>query len=186
MYNNWYVGFLDRHPQLRARYIPPLDKERVLAEDPSIITAYFNLFVSTMAEYKIHLDDVYNMDKKGYMMGVIRKFRAIVARSQKDAFMAQPGTREWVSLIECVCSTGRVLSGWVIFKGKNMKKEWLEHFPKGHICTSERGWTDNELCVAWFKQCFEPETRSQKKGVYRMLIFDGHGSHVTKEVMEFC
>ena len=51
---------------------------------------------------------------------------------------------------------------------------------------SDRGWTDDELCVEWLKHCFEPETAETQKGKYRMLLFDGHGSHITQEVRLFC
>jgi hypothetical protein len=90
-------------------------------------------------------------------------------------------------MIECICSDGTVLDPWIIFKGKRQQPEWYgEHFLKGHICTSQRGWTDDELCLKWLKRCFELETAKKQKGEYRMLLFDGHGSHITFEVRQFC
>jgi hypothetical protein len=145
--HNWHSRFLDRHPDLRSRFVPPLDKERLVATDPEQIQRYFELFAKVKAEKKIHDDDVWNMDEKGVMMGVIAKVRVVVDRGIKHPYMTQPGGREWVSLIECVCSNGRVLSPWVIFKAKKQVKAWFEHFPDSHICISERGWTDNELCL---------------------------------------
>jgi hypothetical protein len=65
-------------------------------------------------------------------------------------------------------------------------KDWYKHFPEGHIAISDRGWTDDELCLEWFKLCFDVETAKTQKGEYRMLLFDGHGSHVTRAVIEFC
>jgi len=94
-----------------------------------------------------------------------------------------------VSLIECISSDGRVLSPYVIFKAKNLLKDWYNEFRKeggGTCAVSNRGWTDDELCLEWFKIIFEPETSKVKNGEYRILLFDGHGSHLTRQVVEFC
>jgi hypothetical protein len=56
------------------------------------------------------------MDEKGVMMGVLAKLRVVVSRKNKKPYMTQHGSREWVSLIECISSDGRVLSPYVIFK----------------------------------------------------------------------
>jgi hypothetical protein len=183
---NWTQGFLRRHPDLKSRFVPLLDKDRVVAEDPDQIQRYFELFQATKAKYNIHDDDVYNMDKKGVMMGVIAKLRVVVSRKNKKPYMTQQGKREWVSLIECISLDGRVLSPFVIFKCKALLKDWYKNFPGGHIAASNRGWTDDELCLEWFQRCFDPETEKTRKGEYRMLLFDGHGSHVTRAVAQFC
>ena len=54
-----------------------------------------------------------------------------------------------------------------------------------HFATSENGWTNNEIGFSWLKQCFEPETRRNQKGDYRLLIIDDHQSHSTSKVIDF-
>ena len=49
---------------------------------------------------------------------------------------------------------------------------------------SSNGWTDNELGLEWLQKCFEPETRDGDE--YRLLILDGHASHVSTKVIKFC
>ena len=51
---------------------------------------------------------------------------------------------------------------------------------------SANGWTDNEIGLEWIKQCFEPETQCDDDSEYRLLILDGHASHVTTKVIRFC
>lgn len=34
---NWIQKYLRRHPQLKARFVVPLDKDRVISEDPDQI-----------------------------------------------------------------------------------------------------------------------------------------------------
>lgn len=51
---------------------------------------------------------------------------------------------------------------------------------------SDKGWTNNFLRLQWFKLVFNVYTKKQQKGEYRLLIIDGHASHITSEVIQFC
>ena len=126
------------------------------------------------------------MDKKGVAMGVIGKTMVIIPKKEISQYMTACGNREWVTLIEAIGLSGRSLKPWVIFKGKQQMKAWWDAFKTGHISVSENGWTDNELCFEWLKRCFEPETRPTTPSKWRLLIFDGHGSHLTGKAIDFC
>jgi hypothetical protein len=94
LYKNWTQGFLCRHPDLKARFVPPLDKDRVLAEDPEQIQRYFDLFRTIKAKYNIHDDDIYNIDEKGVMIGVLAKLCVICSKKNKKPYMTQQGSWE--------------------------------------------------------------------------------------------
>ena len=53
------------------------------------------------------------------------------------------------------------------------------------ISLSENGLTDNNLCIEWLKDYFEPATRAELQGEYRLLIVDGHASHVSNKFIKF-
>ena len=108
----------------------PLDKSRVIAEDLDQIIRFFKLFRTTKEKYNVHDDDVYNMDKKGIMIGVLAKLRVICSRKHKQNRTTQQGKREWVSLIKCISLDRRVLSLYVIFKAKLLLKDWYNEFRK--------------------------------------------------------
>jgi hypothetical protein len=50
-------------------------------------------------------------------------------------------------------------------------KDWV-------IAISNNGWMTNKLGIAWLKY-FDMHTRSCTVGVYRLLIIDGHKSHIS-------
>ena len=79
------------------------------------------------------------MNEKGIMMGLIRKVRVIVSKYDKKIYMAQPGNREWVSLIECISLDGHWIRPWVIFKAKQDQKAWFSVLPGVHIGLSDNG-----------------------------------------------
>ena len=50
---------------------------------------------------------------------------------------------------------------------------------------SPNGWTDDFLCTEWFKKCFIPQATARKvSSAPILLIYDGHGSHNTAELIE--
>jgi DDE superfamily endonuclease len=55
-----------------------------------------------------------------------------------------------------------------------------------HICTSENEWTDNVLGSENLKWRFELQSAAIQKGEYRILIVNGHDSHVTTEAIRSC
>jgi hypothetical protein len=110
---NWQGHFFDQHPELKSKFILPLDKERATAQDPAVFQRYFELFWTLITLYKVNPADIYNIDEKGFMQGVIAKQKVIVSRDEHfkgKSFVTQDRSRKWTSLIECVSCTGRVLS----------------------------------------------------------------------------
>jgi hypothetical protein len=42
------------------------DRQRILQEDPEIISAWFKLVEDTKAKYSVHDNDVHNFDETGF------------------------------------------------------------------------------------------------------------------------
>ena len=134
------------------------------------------------------------MDEKGVMLGVAGKVAVIIPKTEKNPHTSTgSGNRDWATSTECCSLTGCLLPSWTIFKGKLNLEKWHKTMERiglsdsgYHICTSENGWTDNELGVAYFEEHFEPHTRSTLKGEYRILVVDSHDSHITTQALQFC
>lgn len=116
------------------------------------------------------------MDEKGCMKGIGDNTKVFVPRSEAEAFSAQPGNREWVSII--------ILPPFIIFEGKVIMDDWIPDSISGQIQVhiSPNGWTDNEIALEWL-QHFHAYTITQTKGVYRLLILDGHSSHTIRSIL---
>jgi hypothetical protein len=59
---------------------------------------------------------------------------------------------------------------------------------KGYkIAVSPNGWTDNEISMGYLKNYFDIYTRDTIRGSqqYRILIVDGHESHITLYTIDF-
>lgn len=52
--------------------------------------------------------------------------------------------------------------------------------------SNTKGWTCDAIGEDWIKTVFEPATHAKAGGAIRLLIVDGHGSHITAPFIRFC
>ena len=88
--------------------------------------------------------------------------------------------------MESISGVGKTTDPIMILAGKVLKEK---HFPKGlndgiRIAVSESGYTNNVLSLEWLKH-FDLQTRPPNSK-WRMLVIDGHGSHLTIEFVDYC
>ena len=82
--------------------------------------------------YGIHPHDIYNMDEKGFVLGKLDRAKVIVRASKRtmDRLRRQPGNRDFVTVVETVGVSGRMLTPLVIFKAKQPPYDVCESMPK--------------------------------------------------------
>ena len=91
-------------------------------------------------------------------------------------------------MVECICADGSVVPPLVIFKAKNVLSHWIPDSINGiwAVNCNTKGWTSNEHGLDWLERCFNPKTYDKAAGEYRLLICDGHDSHITAEFIAYC
>jgi hypothetical protein len=109
-------------------------------------------------------------------------------RSEQPRTVIQ-GNREWVTIIECVGSNGCSIPPVVILKGKEHQASWYQGSALSQdwrLATSQNGWTTDIMGLRWLKEVFEPYSKHYSVGSKRLLILDGHSSHLSAEFDGFC
>jgi hypothetical protein len=91
-------------------------------------------------------------------------------------------------VIECTDASGWALPPCVIFKGKGFIESWFDSgLPSDRRFEgSPNRWTSDEIGLRWLEKLFIPPTLPRTKGRYRLLILDGHGSHLTLKFDKIC
>jgi hypothetical protein len=76
----------------------------------------------------------------------------------------------------------------LIFKGKGVNNNlFSDHLPTGWaIGASAEGWTTDMHGQQWLQDCFDPATKEKAANKPRVLICDGHKSHITGNFIDFC
>ncbi|KID98255.1 transposase, partial [Metarhizium majus ARSEF 297] len=186
---NWASRFVKRHQELSTRFTRRYDYQRALCEDPAVICGWFQLVRDTVAKYGILDEDMYNFDETGFAMGIISTTMVVTSAERRGRpTLAQPGNRDWVSVIQGINSQGWAIPPFIIVAGLHHLTNWYEDStlpPDWVISTTHNGWTTNEKGVEWIKH-FEKHTLARTRGTYRLLIMDGHESHHSTEFELFC
>jgi hypothetical protein len=185
---NWATNFINRRPEIKSKFNRKYDYRRAKCEDPIIINEWFNLVRNTITKYGITEHDIYNFDEAGFQMGVITTAKVVTsaeARSRPNTI--QPGNREWVSIIQGINSQGWPIPPFIIFAGQYHLSVWYEEgLPHNWVISlSENGWTTNKIGFDWI-QHFEKHTKDRTIGKYRLLILDGHESHISLQFQKYC
>ncbi|KAG8349172.1 hypothetical protein FVEN_g12601 [Fusarium venenatum] len=91
----WAINFIKRQPQLKTRSFRKYNYRRAQCEDPTTIRNWFRLVENTIAKYSIRLDNIWNFDETGFMMGVISSGIVITSSERRGNLKSvQPGNRE--------------------------------------------------------------------------------------------
>jgi hypothetical protein len=186
---NWPDRFVARRPEIKTRFNRVYDYQRGLCEDPAIIEPWFRLVANMRAKYGILDCDFYNFDETGFMMGMIRP-GMVVTRSDRVGRpkAIQPGNREWATAICSIAGGGYVVPLFLVVRGCFHLASWCsEHqiTDDWAVTTTTNGWTDNKTGLGWL-QHFDQHTKHRRRGVYRMLVLDGHESHVNAASEDYC
>ena len=122
-------------------------------------------------------------------MGVIGSMKVVTgAERRARPELVQPGDREWVTVIQSICAAGYAIPPFIIYKGRVHNSAWYEEasIPRDwKLSNSENGWTNNALCLEWLKH-FDAHTKTRRVGIYRLLILDGHESHLNQDFKDYC
>jgi hypothetical protein len=185
----WAERFVTRSAELKMAFNRAKDRQRILQEDPEIIGAWFKLVEETKAKYDVHDDDVHNFDESGFQMGVVGTMKVVTgAERRAPPELVQSGDREWATLIQSICAAGYAIPPFIIYKGRFHISTWYEDasIPRNwKLSVSENGWTNNALGLEWLKH-FDAHTKTRQVGVYRLLILDGHESHLDQDFKDYC
>ncbi|EOA91787.1 uncharacterized protein SETTUDRAFT_162374, partial [Exserohilum turcica Et28A] len=80
---------------------------------------YFELLHNKMKEYNIQPSYIFNMDKKGFLLRIFGRSKRIFSKRQYErggvVLSLQDGSREWITVLACICSDGTPLSPSLIF-----------------------------------------------------------------------
>lgn len=186
---NWTTNFVRRQSQLRTRFSRQIDYQRAKCEDPNAYNAWFRLVRNTIDKYGILETDTYNFDETGFLMGQISSEMVVTSAKRKEkARTKQQGNREWSTVIQGISADGFAVPPYIIVAGKTHLSSWSENSQLPHnwvITVTANGWTTNERGLDWI-QHFDQHTKPRTKGVYRLLILDGHESHHSTDFELYC
>jgi len=132
--------------------------------------------------------DIYNFDELGFRVGIGKDQWIITREPYRKAYISTDTNRELVTMMETISGDGVDLLPMIILAGAQFLHQWFKNsaLPNHYLLgLLETGYSNDELAFDWLKH-FDAYSSRCQLGAYRLLIFDGHGSHLTKEFIEYC
>jgi hypothetical protein len=121
-------------------------------------------------------------------LGTSGRSQVIINSNIRRNYKAEPGRQEWITVIECICADGSHIEPLIIYKGETLSSDWIstDHSEIWHFTNNSKGWTSIDKGEEWLRVCFEPRTREKAEGRWRLLICDGHDSHISAKFVRHC
>jgi len=117
---NWVSRFINCHKSvLKSAYLEGLDLSRKRADNVYLINHYFDMIEAKITQNDIQPYNIYNTDEKGFLLGILQKIKRILTRVHADSGKlqgsGQDGSREWITLVACICMDGTALPPSIIY-----------------------------------------------------------------------
>jgi hypothetical protein len=183
----WLKGFIGRNPRVASVIGRKIEAVRVEGTTQEALQEFFTRFEEVQKKFRILLENTWNMDEHGIALGMCVNSQVLASSHKKRTYTKSPEDREWVSMVETVSATGRKTRNLAIFRGQYLQSNWFPHsnIPDWYYTTSENGWTSNNIALEWLERIFLVET-VPKNSIGRILILDGHGSHLSVDFLFTC
>ncbi|KAM5528517.1 transposase [Fusarium oxysporum f. sp. phaseoli] len=124
---HWASNFIKRHLELQMRSFRKYDYKRAQCEDPALIRQWFSLVENTMAKYDIGSNDLYNFDETGFLMGMIGSGMVVTGAERRgNPKPIQPGSREWVTVIQATNAEGWAVPPFIVVAGQYHLATWYQ------------------------------------------------------------
>jgi hypothetical protein len=96
------------------------------------------------------------------------------------------GNREFISCLACISAFGKSIPPILVYKGlsNDLRDTWVKDVDKDagvHFASTKNRWSNNALGLHWLQKHFKQFTKPKGDCIRRLLLVDGHSSHVNIE-----
>lgn len=189
----WVYRFIKRLPEeLQLALMKQKTKEykRIQAEDSGALEMWYHRWRNVVKDAAPRL--VYNVDECGFQPGRVKAQTVIGSRTMPMPDLPEAERGETVTAVECIAADGWHMDPLFIFKSSTFMESWYHGSealpPRTITAVSPNGLISDELAVEWLQHFHDATKGSDRtlRGEKRILIFDGHGAHFTKEFLQRC
>jgi hypothetical protein len=183
----WVRWFRKRHPEISLRMSQGLDSGRARGLCPENVSSFYeNLEVMLARGYEA--SHIWNCDESGAQAGRNGGGRVLAKTGARSVHSIIPKEREWLSVLVCVNAASFHIPNFYIFRGKSFQRDYIKQCEdNASMAMQEKAWMTGHLFKSWIGH-FVKNIRDcglQISPLCRhLLILDGHGSHVTMDVVK--
>jgi hypothetical protein len=183
----WLHWFRKRHLEISLRMSQGLDAGRARGLCPShVATFYDNMELMLTRGYEA--SHIWNCDESGAQAGRNGGGRVLAKTGTRSVHSIIPKEREWLSVLVCINAAGYHIPSFYIFRGKSFQRDYIKQCEdNASMAMQAKAWMTGHLFKSWighFVKNVHDSGLSISPTCRHLLILDGHGSHVTMDVVK--
>jgi len=186
---HWYESFLRRHPEISIRVAQNLPKSRAsVTED--ILRNWFKEIEQHLVEKELLDIDgtrIFNCDESAFYL-CPKGERVLVRKGDKAVYnFTQNDEKKCLTVLFMTNATGALVPPMIVFPYERIPYSVSQSVPiNWSIEKSENGWMTAETFYEYISNIFEPWLTTHNIERPIILYVDGHSSHLTLPVAQFC
>ena len=183
----WLRWFRNRHPELTLRSAQALEEARAKGLNPNSVASFYDNLQVAYQQHAYPPSHIWNVNESGAQAGRSGGGTLVFARQgTKSVHSIVPNSKEHLTVLSCVNAVGHHVPNLYIFKGKIRHRNFiLKCEPQAVMAMQLNAWMSAVLFSTWIS-CFI-SILTDRYGISHknrhLLLLDGHGSHVTLEVV---
>ena len=186
---HWFESFCRRHPEITQRVAQNLSASRASATE-EVLRQWFQEVQQHLEKLQLlNIDPsrIFNLDESAFFL--VPKADKVLARTGSKAVykVVNGDEKESLTVLFNVSGNGVLLPPMILFWYERIPFSVTSSLPPGWIAGStERGWMTGESFYGYVTTQFYPWLVKQNIQFPVVLFLDGHVSHLTLDLSQFC
>lgn len=186
---SWYEAFLKRHPNISQRITENVSLSRAKVSEFHIRSWFSEISTYLTENNLISIDStrVFNGDEVGVSMNP-KPPTVLAPKGCKNVYnIVNNNEKENVTVLVIANAAGTLAPTLVLFAGQSLPKDVMKVAPDNYsFGYSENGWMTSKNFYEYIANVFYPWLESSGIELPIILYIDGHSSHITLPLSEFC
>ena len=191
--DKWFERFQARNPRLTLRRTQAIGRERAVVT-PARINKWFDDLEDYLQENEAcsvlyEPERLFNCDESGFALGGKCWNRVLAEKGAKVVHEIKNSNKAQITVLATVGAAGAFLPPVIVLPGEHTgtKSHQIDGAPKGSFFSwTKNGWMDSRTFFGFVANLFYPYLVQMKITLPVLLLVDGHSTHQSPEVSEFC
>ncbi|XP_050681505.1 uncharacterized protein LOC126976946 [Leptidea sinapis] len=189
--DTWYQKFLKRHPQISIREPEGINNARAVLTEKRIRCWFKDLreFIESIDAMDIFQDPdrIFNGDETGFSLSP-KSGKVLGPKGYKNLYVIKKNNeKENITVLLVFSASGQLCPPLVIFPYVRPPKALVDNMPESWVLgRSESGWMKSDVFYEYITNDFNAWLTKNKVKRPIILFIDGHKSHMTFPLSEFC
>lgn len=182
---HFYDDFVKRHPDISLRTAESTSLMRAVGFNQHQVEIFFANLEKLMSKYNFRPSNIFNCDETG--VTTVQKHEKVMAKKniRQVGKLTSAERGKNVTIMFCMSAIGQFIPPFFIFPRQRINDRLMINAPpESDAVAQPKGWINNEIFLKWLSHFVKFSKPAKESPI--LLVLDGHSSHKTLDVINFC